>query len=220
MKIGNQIHHIQTAGAIALVGHDLELSIMDLSAPSSPIVRGAVGLNGIFGEAQVDGRIIYVAQSAGLQVYWYVPAASATRGAAGGSLTSPADQTSYIFSAGSLSASTVLTHTPRFQPNVPPTGALIGIDHAFELSALNAATGQPVTPTKPYTVTVHYTNAERGGAIESTLALYAWNGAAWLKIPGSVVDTSADKVTAATLHVGLFSVLGETRRVYLPLVLR
>jgi hypothetical protein len=215
-----QIYHIQTAGTIALVGHDLKLSIMDLSAPSAPIVRGTAALNAVFGEAQVDGRIIYVADSSGLHVFWYVPAATATRGPAGGSLTSSPDQTSYLFATGTFTASTVLTHTPRFQGNAPPTGALIGIDHAFELSALNAATSQPVAPTKPYTITVRYTNAERGPAIESTLALYVWDGAQWAKAPGSVVNTSADTITATTTHVGLFSVLGETRRIYAPVVQR
>jgi hypothetical protein len=36
----------------------------------------------------------------------------------------------------------------------------------------------------------------------------------------SVVDTIANTITAAPNHFSLWAVLGETRRVYLPLILK
>ena len=56
--------------------------------------------------------------------------------------------------------------------------------------------------------------------MEETLALYSWDGSQWVKEPSSVVDTAANMVTAHPNHFSRWAVLGETRRVYLPLVLR
>jgi hypothetical protein len=61
---------------------------------------------------------------------------------------------------------------------------------------------------------------EKGPAIENTLALYWWNGSQWIKETSSVVDTAANTITAAPDHFSLWAVLGETRRVYLPLTLK
>jgi len=67
---------------------------------------------------------------------------------------------------------------------------------------------------------VQYTDAEKGPAIENTLALYYWDGSQWVKEPSSVVDTVANKVTATPDHFSLWAALGETRRVYLSLIMR
>lgn len=55
-------------------------------------------------------------------------------------------------------------------------------------------------------------------ARESTLALYAWDGSQWVKEPSSAVDGAANVVTATPDPFSLWAVLGETCRVYLPLV--
>ncbi|MFQ5813915.1 MAG: hypothetical protein ACE5I2_12135, partial [Anaerolineae bacterium] len=101
-----------------------------------------------------------------------------------------------------------------------PTGPLTGIDHFFEVSAVYGSTGQPAQPTRSYTVTVGYTDAEKGPAIEDTLALYSWDGSQWVREPTSVVDTDNNTVTATPEHFSLWAVLGETRRMFLPVVLR
>jgi len=76
------------------------------------------------------------------------------------------------------------------------TGALAGIGRTFDLSAVYSDTGQvaELAPGQTYSVIVRYTDAEKGGAIESTLALYGWDGSQWVKEPGSVVDTAANMV--------------------------
>ncbi|MBE3038701.1 MAG: hypothetical protein IMZ62_07805, partial [Chloroflexi bacterium] len=70
------------------------------------------------------------------------------------------------------------------------------------------------------TITVQYTDAEEGPAIENTLALYWWDGSQWVKDPSSAVDTAANTVTAQPSHFSRWAVLGETWRLYLPLVLK
>jgi len=90
------------------------------------------------------------------------------------------------------------------------------------VTAVYSDTGQPaqLAPGQTYTITVRYTDAEKGPVIENTLALYYWNGSGWVKEPSSVVDTVANTVRATPNHFSLWAVLGETRRIYLPLVLR
>jgi hypothetical protein len=67
---------------------------------------------------------------------------------------------------------------------------------------------------------VDYTDAEKGAAIESTLGLYSWDGSQWVREPTSSVDAVANRLTATPDHMTPFAVLGETKRVYLPIVMR
>nr|HID14648.1 hypothetical protein [Anaerolineae bacterium] len=117
----------------------------------------------------------------------------------------------------------VVTHTARSPGDAPSPGDnLTGIGHFFDVDAVYRSTGLPAQPAsgKSYTVTISYSDAEKGPAIESTLALYYWDGGQWVKEASSQVDTANNTVTAAPNHLSLWAVLGETRRVYLPLVLR
>ena len=80
-------------------------------------------------------------------------------------------------------------------------------------------------PSLPYTVTIAYGPADLAGsgAISSTLALYFWNGAAWVEEPTSRLDAAANTVTATPSRFSTWAVLGQARpggRVYLPLVTR
>ena len=67
---------------------------------------------------------------------------------------------------------------------------------------------------------MHHTDDEKGPAIEGTLALYRWDGSQWVKELSSVVDVDANTVTATPDRLGLWAVLGETRRLFLPVTLR
>lgn len=99
---------------------------------------------------------------------------------------------------------------------MPPGGNLISIGHVFDLSAVNNA-GQPVQLVSghTYNVTVRYSDAERGPAIENTLAFYYWDGSAWVREPSSQVDPVANTVSATPNHFSRWAVFGETRRVFL-----
>ena len=59
---------------------------------------------------------------------------------------------------------------------------------------------------------------EAGGKPIPSLA--RWNGSEWLKEPTSSVDPINNVVSATPSHFSLWAVLGETNRVFLPLVMR
>jgi len=151
---------------------------------------------------------------------WRITRVSGEIGTGGGSLTSYHGDTTIQIPAGAITDTIVITLSPA--SILPPGGNLTGIGHAFDVTAVYSSTGQPaqLAPGQTYTLTVHYTDAEKGPAIEETLALYHWDGSQWVKEPSSMVDTAANTVTAHPNHFSRWAVLGETRRVYLPLVLR
>ncbi len=151
---------------------------------------------------------------------WRITRVTGTIGTGGGTLTSYHGDTTIQFSPGAITDTIVITHTPAY--GMPPGGDLTGIGHVFDVTAVYSNTGQPaqLAPGQTYTLTVRYTDAEKGPAIESTLALYWWDGNQWVKESSSVVDTVSNAVTATPNHFSLWAVLGETRRVYLPLILK
>jgi len=150
---------------------------------------------------------------------WRQPGAAGTIPVGGGTLTSPSDATSYTFAPGAFPAPAFVRHLVLDPADAPSTGGLGGIGHFFTLTAINSATGQPISPTLPYTVTVQYTAVQRASIIESTLGLYFWDGAHWLREASSQVDVATKTVTARPAHFSTWAVLGETRRLWLPLVL-
>jgi hypothetical protein len=213
------------------------LRILDVGNPAAPIEVGFYDTPAWAGDVAVVGnpstgavlssskgsgrRYAYVADGDGGLFILRIPAsASASILPAGGSLISSFDQTSYTFATGTFTDTVMITHTLRLPGQVPATGRLVGIDHFFEVAAVYSDTGQPAQPAQPYTVTVQYTDAEKGPAIEDTLGLYFWDGAQWVREPTSVVDTANNTVTATPARFGLWVVLGETRRMFLPAIWR
>jgi len=146
-------------------------------------------------------------------------ATSATIPISGGVFTSTFDSTSYAFANGTFSDTVIVTHTVRFA-DIPSFGEMVGIGHAFDITAVYSNTGQPAQPTQPYTITIHYTDDEKGSVIEDTLALYYWDGNQWVKDMTSVVDVLNNTITVTPSHFSLWAVMGETKRVFLPLVRR
>ena len=132
----------------------------------------------------------------------------------GGTLASASGETNLTFPPGAVTTDTLVTHTPA---GSPPTGSLFAVN-IFDLSAERVSDGIPVTNfNPPYTITVDY---EAGAAIEDTLGLYWWDGGQWVLEPTSTVDMANNRLTAHPDHMTIFAVMGETKRVYLPLVLR
>jgi Tol biopolymer transport system component len=128
------------------------------------------------------------------------------------------------FPPNTFTDTVVVTHTARSPGSAPsPGGSLIGVDHFFDMDAIYEGTGQPAQPApgQTYTVTISYSDEEKGPAIENTLALYYWNASQWVQDPISrTVDAVNNTVIAAPNHLSLWALLGQTRRVYLPLILR
>jgi hypothetical protein len=138
----------------------------------------------------------------------------------GGRLTSSSGDASFLFPNGAFAEPADLTY--RHLWNDQDTGAWIGIGHTFDLSAVYSDTRQAaqLAPGQTYAVTVQYTDQEKGSAVESMLALCRWDGSEWVKEPSSTVDAAADMVSATANRLGLWAVLGDTRRVFLPIVRR
>lgn len=136
----------------------------------------------------------------------------------GGSFASYDGQTVITLPAGTLTGTAELIQAPVSGP--PDSGESLIVGKAFEITAVYSDTGKPVTPQNPYEIEFHYTTASKGPVIESTLAFYYWDGAHWQQEPSSALDAANNKVTAAPDHFSVWAVMGETNRLYLPVVIR
>lgn len=134
---------------------------------------------------------------------------------AGGDLISPDNRVQLAFPPGAVDETTWVTYTSE--------GTCYGADLAgalcFDLSAVITGTNTPVTHfNQPYTAAIYYTPDLLGPAIESTLGLYWFDGSGWVREPTSLLDLAGKRVTAAPDHMTAFALMGETRRVLLPLI--
>jgi len=210
---GGYAARVVVAGDYAYVtGWSAGLRIINIADPAHPTEAGFYDTPGYASDVAVLGNSVYVADSdGGLVVLWFAPSVSVSISTSGGSLASPRDSTAYTFPAGTFTDTVVITHTSRSPINAPSLGTLVGIGHVFDLAAAYSSTGQPAQPApgKTYTVTVQYTDAEKGSAIESTLGLYHWDYNQWMREPTSVVDIAANTVTATPNHFSLWAVLGD-----------
>jgi hypothetical protein len=125
------------------------------------------------------------------------------------------------FPANTFAETVIITHTAFLPADAPsPAADLVDIGRFYGIEAIYGSTGQPAQPSpgRTYTVTISYSEEEKGPVIEDTLALYYWNGDQWVPETSSV-DATNRTVTATPDHLSTWAVLGETRHVYLPIVL-
>lgn len=136
----------------------------------------------------------------------------------GGTLNSPDGRVTFTF-VNWVSQPTTVTYTELSRPSAAMRAAM-GDRCAvltYKLEAKTKATGNPLSNVNTYGFTFRYGS---NPAIDSTLGLYRWAGAAWAPVPGSQVNASVGTVTASPDEVGTFAVMGDTHRVSLPLVIR
>jgi hypothetical protein len=192
--------------------------VVDISEPASPTYAGSLDTPGTVEDMVLTGHYLYVADGAnGLYILWQTTPAVTNITSAGGNLNSTDDQTWYVFPAGTFSETVTVTHTARYEGNLPGTGALVGIEHYFEVTGVYSGAGGTAEPQQPYALTIHYTEAERGVAIEETLGLYYWDGSDWVREESGVVDMVNNLIIAAPNRFGIWAVLGETERTFMPL---
>ena len=135
----------------------------------------------------------------------------------GGTLQVPGGRAALDFPSDAVSQDTTVTYTETARLALG-TGDLYAV-RGFELSAAISGTTTPVTSfDPPYELVLHYTDAELGGAIESTLDLTWWDGTQWIAVPGTVLNLEDNQLSASLDHMTLFAVLGETNRACLPVV--
>ncbi len=150
-----------------------------------------------------------------------LPAAAltVTLGLEGGVLASGEDQIGYTFPANTFTDTVVFTHAPRHPLSMPLVVALAHINRAFANYAVLLDTATLVSPTQPYSLSITYNEGDLT-TDEATLALYYWEGGAWVVEPTGVLNTTTNTITAQPDRVGWWAVLGEARRQFLPLVYR
>jgi len=154
---------------------------------------------------------------------WRITQVSDVIDPGGGDLTSYDGNTTVEIPAGAITDTVVITHTPA--TGTPPGGNLAGIGHVFDVTAVYSDTGQSAQIVSGHTctITAQYTDTEKGPVIEDTMGLHWWDeGASEWSQQGitSSVNITDNLVIAQVDHFSLFAVLGETFRVYLPVVLR
>jgi hypothetical protein len=214
---------VAVSGSYAYVADgDSGLRIINVADPAHPSEVGFYDTPGYAYGVAVSGSYAYVADgNSGLVILRLLrDKVMGSIPPTGGTLSSTSGDTRFLFPVDAVTQTITMVYRHLWTDQ--DTGPLTGIGHTFEVTAVYSDTGQPaqIAPGQNYTLTVHYTEAEKGPAIESTLALYYWDGNQWVQEPSSVLDTAANTVTAYPNHFSLWAVLGETKRVYLPLVLR
>jgi hypothetical protein len=136
----------------------------------------------------------------------------------GGSLFSEIDQTHYEFATGTFTGTVQFTHT--YIPNpAPPPASKAGIGHSFSISAVYSDIGQPAQPAIPVTVTIEYGPTGNGNSIPGTLCLWWMDVNGWKPLD-SVDDPVTGRLTAHINHFSDFAVFGDTRQIFLPIILK
>jgi hypothetical protein len=209
------------AGQLAYVAEtDAGLAIIDIRTPAAPARRASYGLIGRTLGVDTAGDLVYVATDSGLRIMRFTPRTTALLPTSGGTLDATVGRGAYQFPPGAFADTAVVTHTLRIGNDLPPAPIHTRIGPAFAITATYSATGQLAQPALPITLTVGYTDSERGPAVADTPALYYWDGSAWVKEPSSVLDQTARTVTAASKHLGVWALMGDARRALLPIVRR
>jgi hypothetical protein len=198
------------------------LLIINIADPAAPTEVGSYDMPGqAFGVALADNYAYVAGGDPALAILRLLRDKVTTSiPSSGGSLTSTSGDTGFVFPSAAFAATVTLTYRHLWTDQ--NTGPLAGIGRTFDLSAVHSDTGQvaQLAPGQSFTAMLHYTDTKLGPAIESTLALYSWGGSQWVREPSSVLDTVANTLTDMPNHLGLFAVLGETHRVFLPLVMK
>jgi hypothetical protein len=217
----NWPNDVVVAGDYAYIANwEYGLRILDVTVPATPTEVGFYDTLGLAGRLVLSGNYIHVAGGAGGGLVTLRLLRNKVTGVvstAGGSLFSTNNDTHLIIPKEVFTQTVSLTYRHLWADQ--NTGALAGIGHTFDVTAVYSDTGQFVQPAPGYTYTVivQYDDAEKGPAIENTLALYYWDEAQWVREPTSVLDIAANTVTATPDHFSLWAVLGETRRLFFPL---
>lgn len=213
--------------SFAIINHYLyvpsgdALRVVDVSNPARPVeVARYSGMCGYLNSVAVVWPYVYVgAQDCGLYTLWFAPGIrDAVVSSDGATLASESDNVRYTFPTSVFTDTVLVNHIPQFEGRLPSAGHLQGIGHAFEVTATYRESGEEAQPVGQYTMTVHYDDRDVGSVIEESLGLYYWDGQQWVREPTSTVDTATNIVSATPDHFSLWAVLGETRRVYLPIV--
>jgi uncharacterized delta-60 repeat protein len=206
---------------------------LDSSFGSSGVVTTPIGATGesLDMVIQPDRQIVVAGQSRhngqtgfALARYYDEGPAPLLIPASGGTIT-PTLGVTLSANSGVFSETVLLTYTPR---PITSTDSLSHVGLFYELQAIYLSSGLPAQPQpgQSYTITVTYYQVDvPTGVDEADLALYYWDGVAWLKEPTSVVDILANTITATPHHFSLWATLAPSSgsaqpTTFLPTILK
>lgn len=210
-----EAQHIQIVDPFVYVGAGAEgLQILDLRDLTNPVLVANYPYLAVTEGFQANGDMIaigpFILRFARPQVVTVPPE--------GVTFTATESGTTVTFPTNTFAAPVTVTYTPLTLTQPPTRRKVIALDHTFAVTAVVSDTQEPAQPAQPFTLTVPYQAYEPGSVIETTLALYWWDGSQWVKEPGSSVDPATNTLTAITDHFGRWTVMGETRELFLPIV--
>jgi hypothetical protein len=144
----------------------------------------------------------------------------------GGDLVSYDESTEVIVPPGAVSEEATFLLFPQPSPS-QETGILDFAGNSFELTAWDA-NGPITTFTEPLTITLHYVEASLGVIQEDSIALHYWDESqsSWLDAVTTCPDgeytrnLEEDWLSVPICHLSEFALMGESNRLYLPLITR
>jgi hypothetical protein len=207
---------------VYLADGEAGLRVIDITDPTAPYEVAAYVSPGFASDLAFSGGYVYLAEgSTGMEILrLLLDKVNQTISPAGGSLTSSDGQVDLDFPSGAFTQTATITFDRPWLD--PSPGNLVAVGHALEVSAVYSGTPRAanLAPGQVFTITVTYSEDEKGPALADSLRLYHWNGSAWTPEPSSRVDPQAGMVIATVDHFATWEVLGDTRRGYLPLIAR
>ena len=205
------------------VDNSSTVSLLDITDPTSPIKLAESPNYNRISDIEVVGNYIYAAtEGTGFVILRQLQdVISGTVQTSGGSLVSTTGDTQLTFPNGAFSDEVVVTYKHLWvdQDEYPRAG----IGHTIDVTAVYSDTGETahLETGKSFEVRINYDRT--GSAIESTLALYGWDSIAeqWTSSGiSSSVNPGTNTVTAQVDHLSLFAVLGDTKWIHLPLIVK
>ena len=128
-------------------------------------------------------------------------------------MTSPDGDVQVTFPGGAVDTETTVTYTHRTEPS-ESMGSFRFAGTAFTLEATDAG-GNPVTTfNEPFTISIHYDDADWQGKIwsEAGLNLAYWNGTDWVNLlpcEGCSLDTENNVLAVLLNHLTDFGMWGS-----------
>lgn len=193
------------------------LAVFDTTFPqalTAVAVDRRIGANATLSVAE---HTVYVTSDAGLFAYRYQPLRASTVVTGPTTLQAAADEVHYEFTTGTFTTPVTVTHT-----SIPVNGQqvvlpMFAVGSAFRSQAVSMADQTPAQPVQPYTLQLHYKDADIGLIDEKTLALYQWINGGWQRETSSQLDPATNTLTATPATLGVWIVAGTPpHQLYLP----
>lgn len=164
---------------------------------------------------------------------WPEPVTSTITPEHGGEVKAADGSATFSFSAGAVSETSQVTYTElppqtpvsalagssmRPNPDLHTTATVLRPIRTFELTGVISGTTTPLDGFNEwFTLQVETTDKELAGVVPNTVTLYWWDGSQWRNQYGAI---SVPVGTTYDYHTGRFALMGESRVVYLPLIVR